>query len=210
MTYRTFTNDIVRMNNTYELPTIPATSWLAQIERIEKFHSILLEECNEIIDIREKLNEAGDDNATVVLAEAKVMLADLLGDLIVYCASEAERWNIPLADVLKIIMSSNFSKLDENGRPIKDNRGKFLKGPNYWKPEPAIKALLEGQSVLLPDTPNVPLDMDEVAALAAAQMKVSGTVPPTLSQADATPVSTSHSDLGDSDNHPAPLPPSTR
>lgn len=69
-------------------------------------------------------------------------LADLLGDIIVYCASEMLRYGIPVMDVLKIIMDSNFSKLDANGNPIYDENGKVCKGPYYWKPEPQIKALL--------------------------------------------------------------------
>jgi hypothetical protein len=40
-------------------------------------------------------------------------------------------------------MDSNESKLGADGKPIYDANGKFLKGPNYWKPEPRIKALLE-------------------------------------------------------------------
>lgn len=40
-------------------------------------------------------------------------------------------------------MDSNESKLGADGNPIYDANGKFLKGPNYWKPEPRIKALLE-------------------------------------------------------------------
>lgn len=71
------------------------------------------------------------------------MLADLLGDIQVYCASEMAKFGLPLDDVLETIMRSNFSKLGEDGNPIYDERGKVLKGPNYWKPEPAIKELLE-------------------------------------------------------------------
>jgi hypothetical protein len=37
----------------------------------------------------------------------------------------------------------NECKLDENGNPIYDSNGKFLKGPNYWKPKPKIMALLK-------------------------------------------------------------------
>lgn len=44
--------------------------------------------------------------------------------------------------VANIVMQSNFSKLDKDGKPIKDERGKTLKGPNYWKPEPRIKEYL--------------------------------------------------------------------
>ena len=61
----------------------------------------------------------------------------------VYCRSEALKYGLPLEDVLDIIMDSNESKLGADGKPIYDANGKFLKGPNYWKPEPKIKALLE-------------------------------------------------------------------
>jgi len=44
-------------------------------------------------------------------------------------------------------MDRNESKPDENGNPIYDANGKFLKGPNYWKPEPRIKTLLEDRGV---------------------------------------------------------------
>jgi len=45
-------------------------------------------------------------------------------------------------------MDSNESKLDENGIPIYDSNGKFLKGSNYWEPEPKIKILLEAPGIL--------------------------------------------------------------
>ncbi len=75
-----------------------------------------------------------------------VAIADLLGDVIVYCRSEALKYGIPLEEVLSIIMDSNESKLGADGKPIYDSNGKFLKGPNYWKPEPKIKELLEAKS----------------------------------------------------------------
>ena len=68
--------------------------------------------------------------------------APLLGDVIVYCRSEALKYGIPLEAVLQIIMDSNASKLGADGKPIYDANGKFLKGPNYWKPEPKIRELL--------------------------------------------------------------------
>jgi predicted HAD superfamily Cof-like phosphohydrolase len=76
--------------------------------------------------------------------EILVAMADLLGDVIVYCRSEALKYGLPLEDVLDVIMDSNESKLGADGKPIYDANGKFLKGPNYWKPEPKIRALLEG------------------------------------------------------------------
>ena len=69
-------------------------------------------------------------------------LSDWLGDLVVYCASEARRWGLPLPEVLRVIMESNFSKLGADGKPIYDERGKVMKGPNYWKPEPKLRDML--------------------------------------------------------------------
>jgi predicted HAD superfamily Cof-like phosphohydrolase len=74
------------------------------------------------------------------------MLADLLGDIQVYCASEMRKFGLPQDDVLSIIMQSNFSKLGADGKPIYDERGKVQKGPGYWKPEPKISAMLEEHS----------------------------------------------------------------
>jgi len=48
-------------------------------------------------------------------------------------------------------MDSNESKLGADGRPIYDANGKFLKGPNYWRPEPRIKALLLGLNPVMGD-----------------------------------------------------------
>ena len=86
--------------------------------------------------------KAGASNLDVAVA-----LADLLGDIIVYCRSEALKYGLPLEDVLDIIMDSNESKLGADGNPIYDANGKFLKGPGYWKPEPKIMALLEARGV---------------------------------------------------------------
>lgn len=147
MTYPSFDDDIARMNRTYELPQVK--TWNQMYERIRAFESILKEECSEIIEIEAELDKTTDENRQATMLRACVMLADLLGDIIVYCASEAARWDIPLEETLAIIMASNFSKLGADGKPIKDERGKFLKGPNYWKPEPYIQALLEGYDVYL-------------------------------------------------------------
>ena len=33
------------------------------------------------------------------------------------------------------VQNSNMSKLDENGKPIYNESGKVMKGPNYFKPD---------------------------------------------------------------------------
>jgi predicted HAD superfamily Cof-like phosphohydrolase len=82
------------------------------------------------------------------LLDLLTALADLLGDIQVYCGSEMVKFGLPIDDVLFIIMQSNFSKMGADGNPIYDERGKLQKGPHYWKPEPKIRELL--RSMLTP------------------------------------------------------------
>lgn len=134
----TFAIRIAAMNAMYKLPaqqrpvlpTDPA-------DRLRKFKATLLDEVNEIDEIVAAVEQHAPPLDTLVA------VADLLGDVIVYCRSEALKYGIPLEEVLSIIMDSNESKLGADGKPIYDGNGKFLKGPNYWKPEPKIKELLQ-------------------------------------------------------------------
>lgn len=135
-----FAQRIALMNAMYRLPanqcpTLPDDT----AERLVKFKATLIDEVHEIDDIAALLAK-GADPADVLTA-----IADLLGDVVVYCRSEALKYGLPLEGVLDVIMDSNESKLGADGNPIYDANGKFLKGPNYWKPEPRIKALLEAQ-----------------------------------------------------------------
>jgi hypothetical protein len=132
-----FKERIKLMNSMYKLPVkeYPCVG-KDVVERLVKFKATLLDEVNEIDDIVQ-IATAGGGELDVVVA-----IADLLGDVIVYCRSEAMKYGIPLEEVLGVIMDSNESKLGVDGNPIYDGNGKFLKGPNYWKPEPKIKMML--------------------------------------------------------------------
>ena len=134
-----FSRDIEKFNGIYKLP-VNATPTLEigvpVLERLKAFKHILLEEIDEIDDIVRDVEE-GAAPLDVLTA-----LADLLGDIQVYCASEMAKFGLPLDEVLGIIMQSNFSKLGADGQPIYDERGKVQKGPNYWKPEPKLRDLL--------------------------------------------------------------------
>ncbi|RFC36684.1 MAG: hypothetical protein DID92_2727743622 [Candidatus Nitrotoga sp. SPKER] len=129
----TFASRIKAMNSMYKLPIHETPSLpLHPIVRLSKFKKTLMDEVHEIDDIS-SIHDPVD---------RMVAIADLLGDVIVYCRSEALKYGIPLEEVLDIIMDSNESKLDSDGKPIYNSEGKFLKGPNYWKPEPKIKELI--------------------------------------------------------------------
>lgn len=132
-----FAQRIAQMNAMYKLPAHERVTLPENVaERLAKFKATLMDEVHEIDDIVKQV-EGGADRLEVAVA-----IADLLGDVIVYCRSEALKYGIPLEAVLEIIMDSNASKLGADGKPIYDANGKFLKGPNYWKPEPKIRELL--------------------------------------------------------------------
>lgn len=137
-----FSEDIKKFNGIYKLPVSPKPTLYAvgdPVERLKAFKEILAEELNEIDAVIKSVEDAHATGEDVV---ALTELADLLGDIQVYCASEMAKFGLPLDEVLAVIMNSNFSKLGADGEPIYDDRGKVQKGPNYWKPEPTIHALL--------------------------------------------------------------------
>jgi hypothetical protein len=154
--YPEFMQDVERMNNMFELPvnkSIVPDKDLAT--KLYKLHNTLTDEVNELLDITEVLDKPikkTDDRGitipvyTPVTIDHYVQLADLLGDMIVYCASEAMKHGIPLDQVLRAIMESQWSKLGSNGEVIKDGNGKFLKGENYKPPEDNIKTILQAHN----------------------------------------------------------------
>lgn len=133
-----FARRIAAMNAMYKLPA-SASPVLPEdvVGRLKKFKATLMDEVHEIDQIVDLAQQGGTS------IDILVAMADLLGDVIVYCRSEALKYGLPLEQVLDVIMDSNESKLGIDGKPIYDANGKFLKGPNYWKPEPKIRALLE-------------------------------------------------------------------
>ena len=134
-----FHERIALMNAMYKLPASDKPTVPENVaDRLVKFKATLMDEVHEIDDIVEMVGKGADR------MDVAVAIADLLGDVIVYCRSEALKYGLPLEAVLDIIMDSNESKLGADGKPIYDANGKFLKGPNYWKPEPKIKELLQG------------------------------------------------------------------
>ena len=156
-----FSEDIKKFNALYKIESNDSPS-LPSMERLKNFKNILSEELEEIDEIIEKYvqlitpyiyslgeNPSQEQINLAVPIDKKIEilteLADWLGDIKVYAASEARRYGLPIYDVLDIIMQSNFSKLGADGKPIYDERGKVMKGPNYWKPEPKIKELLSGK-----------------------------------------------------------------
>tara|TARA_B110000027_G_scaffold13771_1_gene13276 strand:+ start:136 stop:507 length:372 start_codon:yes stop_codon:yes gene_type:complete len=75
----------------------------------------------------EELSEAMDNKDIVEVADA---LTDIL--YVTYGAGHA--FGINLDKCFDEVQNSNMSKLDKNGKPIYNESGKVMKGPNYFKP----------------------------------------------------------------------------
>jgi predicted HAD superfamily Cof-like phosphohydrolase len=139
-----FKKDIIRFNMMYGMaagfePAIPfstssekGSARVQLVKRLDEFKKMLLDEVDEVDEIIEK-TKVGEAPIDIL-----VDLADWLGDIQVFCASEMLKFGLDNDLVLSTIMASNFSKLQANGTPLFID-GKLQKGPDYWKPEPKLK-----------------------------------------------------------------------
>ena len=62
-------------------------------------------------------------------------VADALTDILYVTYGAGHAFGINLDKCFKEVQDSNMSKLDENGKPIYNEYGKVMKGPNYFKPD---------------------------------------------------------------------------
>jgi len=61
-------------------------------------------------------------------------VADALTDILYVTYGAGHAFGVDLDQCFDEVQRSNMSKLDENGKPIFNENGKVLKGPNYFKP----------------------------------------------------------------------------
>ena len=61
-------------------------------------------------------------------------VADALTDILYVTYGAGHAFGIDLDQCFDEVQKSNMSKLDDNGKPIFNEHGKVLKGPNYFKP----------------------------------------------------------------------------
>ena len=80
--------------------------------------------------IEEELEELKDAIKKKDLKEAIDALTDIL--YVTYGAGHA--FGVNLDKCFEEVQNSNMSKLDEDGKPIYNENGKVMKGPNYFKP----------------------------------------------------------------------------
>ncbi len=80
--------------------------------------------------IREELEELSDAMNKKNLLE----VADALTDILYVTYGAGHAFGINLDKCFNEVQNSNMSKLDTNGKPIYNEFGKVMKGPNYFKP----------------------------------------------------------------------------
>ena len=81
--------------------------------------------------IKEELDELKEAMNSKDLLE----VADALTDLLYVTYGAGHAFGIDLDKCFEEVQNSNMSKLDENGKPIYNESGKVMKGPNYFKPD---------------------------------------------------------------------------
>ena len=62
-------------------------------------------------------------------------VADALTDILYVTYGAGHAFGIDLDKCFDEVQNSNMSKLGQNGKPIYNNDGKVMKGPNYFKPD---------------------------------------------------------------------------
>ena len=81
--------------------------------------------------IKEELSELTEAMNDKNLLE----VADALTDILYVTYGAGHAFGIDLDRCFEEIQSSNMSKLGEDGKPIYNEEGKVMKGPNYFKPD---------------------------------------------------------------------------
>ena len=81
--------------------------------------------------IKEELDELKDAIDSKDMKE----VADALTDILYVTYGAGHAFGINLDKCFEEVQNSNMSKLGLDGKPIYNDKGKVMKGPNYFKPD---------------------------------------------------------------------------
>ena len=117
---------------------------MSNFESVKKFMKIFGQEIKEKAEfpndkiislrydlIREELEELRDALDKKDLKE----VADALTDILYVTYGAGHAFGINLDKCFEEVQKSNMSKLGKDGKPIYNESGKVMKGPNYFKPD---------------------------------------------------------------------------
>ena len=117
---------------------------MTNFESVKKFMETFGQEIKEKASFpNDKITNLRLDLIKEELGELKVAIknkdlkevADALTDILYVTYGAGHAFGINLDSCFKEVQNSNMSKLGKDGKPIYNDRGKVMKGPNYFKPD---------------------------------------------------------------------------
>ena len=116
---------------------------MSNFESVKKFMETFGQEIKEkasfpddrITSLRyELIKEELDELKEAIESKDIKEVADALTDILYVTYGAGHAFGINLDKCFEEVQNSNMSKLDLNGKPIYNEKGKVMKGPNYFKP----------------------------------------------------------------------------
>ena len=117
---------------------------MSNFNSVKKFMQIFGQEVKDkaefpeerIIKLRQNLiQEELDELKEAIKQKNLTEVADALTDILYVTYGAGHAFGINLDKCFDEVQSSNMSKLGEDGKPIHNEAGKVMKGPNYFKPD---------------------------------------------------------------------------
>ena len=117
---------------------------MTNFERVKKFMETFGQEVKQKAEFpNDKITTLRYDLIKEELEELRIAMerkdikevADALTDILYVTYGAGHAFGINLDKCFEEVQSSNMSKLGEDGRPIYNDKGKVMKGPNYFKPD---------------------------------------------------------------------------
>ena len=117
---------------------------MSNFESVKKFMKTFGQEVKEKAGFpSDKITSLRYDLISEELSELKIAIdnkdikevADALTDILYVTYGAGHAFGINLDQCFEEVQSSNMSKLGEDGKPIYNDKGKVMKGPNYFKPD---------------------------------------------------------------------------
>ena len=81
------------------------------------------------------IKEEVDELKEAMLNKDLLEVADALTDILYVTYGAGHAFGIDLDSCFQEVQNSNMSKLGDDGKPIYNESGKVMKGPNYFKPD---------------------------------------------------------------------------
>ena len=117
---------------------------MTNFESVRKFMETFSQEIKEkagfpidkITSLRYDLIKEELDELKVAISDKDIKeVADALTDILYVTYGAGHAFGINLDKCFEEVQNSNMSKLGSDGKPIYNDKGKVMKGPNYFKPD---------------------------------------------------------------------------